>query len=414
MKAIILFIFFMFLSSCDLNRFSQYSIVSPDDIKDISADDFFYVNIDSAFAEDASSDPLQFLIYAMDDGPDTDCKISVNNESATEDLFCILDIMEGDLWLHKINLKYNVPPGMCSYLTFLPHWHYNKQAGPGPTTIWACEIETNRRYTVNEETNRETILSITYEKKFNLSDPTNRKPADDPDYKGPGLCDDKFQKEETDLCPYECCYGKYRVIGSESDNEDKDKDWDGVQDCIGGLAKLSKPTGFDGDLFSKDGFPVTVIAESGSKRVDGSYTLPPLFKSIDQNDRVSFPTANFFKAIEDDKETTNIPAFYRSPNSPTGHPFITWGCLDNAKETKHRIHLLIREWNTQEEFMDFKEKGRGDPDTNGSEGDDCKYYESKHNTFSQCNDLYDADDSDNETDPYPEIDYEGGGESSDK
>ena len=105
---------------------------------------FFYVNIDSAFAEDASSDPLQFLIYAMDDGPDTDCKISVNNESATEDLFCILDIMEGDLWLHKINLKYNVPPGMCSYLTFLPHWHYNKQAGPGPTTIWACEIETNR------------------------------------------------------------------------------------------------------------------------------------------------------------------------------------------------------------------------------------------------------------------------------
>ena len=107
-------------------------------------------------------------------------------------------------------------------------------------------------------------------------------------------------------------------------------------------------------------------------------------------------------------------AFYRSPNSPTGHPFITWSCLDNAKETKHRIHLLIREWNTQEEFKDFKENGRGDPDTDGNEGDSCEHYESKHNTFSRCNDLYDADDSDNETDPYPEIDYEGGGGSSDK
>ena len=42
--------------------------------------------------------------------------------------------------------------------------------------------------------------------------------------------------------------------------------------------------------------------------------------------------------------------------------FITWSCLDKAKEVKHRIHLLIREWNTQEEFNRFKE-------SNGSRGD---------------------------------------------
>ena len=431
MKAIILFIFFMVLSSCDLNRFSQYSIVSPDDIKDISADDFFYVNIDSAFAEDASSDPLQFLIYAMDDGPDTDCKISVNNESATEDLFCILDIMEGDLWLHKINLKYNVPPGMCSYLAFLPHWHYNKSAGLGPREIYACDIQT----TTTAEDGKETHTYKEYFQTSNIREPVNN----DSKYKGKGLCKDsnddddddddndkKYKENPTDLCGYECCWGRYKVKGSKSHNEDKDQDWDGVQDCIGGLAKLSKPEGFDGDLFNKDGFPYTLIKESGSKRVDGSYTLPPLIKSIDRSisksGRVSFPTANFFKAIEDDKETDNIPSFYKPPppkpdhpaNLEEGHPFITWSCLDNAKETKHRIHLLIREWNTQEEFKDFKENGRGDPDTNGSEGDDCEYYKSDHNTFSPCNDLDDADD--NYKKPYPEIEYESGsgGGSSDK
>ena len=61
-----------------------------------------------------------------------------------------------------------------------------------------------------------------------------------------------------------------------------------------------------------------------------------------------------------------------------GHPFITWSCLDKAKEVKHRIHLLIREWNTQEEFNRFKESNgsRGDSDIVGLEGSGCDYYES--------------------------------------
>ena len=62
--------------------------------------------------------PWIFVLYAMDDGPGTDCKISVNEESGTEDLYCMLDVMEGDLWYHEIELEYNVPPGMCSYLAF--------------------------------------------------------------------------------------------------------------------------------------------------------------------------------------------------------------------------------------------------------------------------------------------------------
>ena len=127
------------------NRSKQYSIVSPEDeISNIPTDDFFFINIKSAYytGKQGSFDPLDFMLYAMDEGPGTDCKISVNEESATEDLYCMLEVSEGDLWYHEITLKYNVPPGMCSYLAFMPHWHYNQPTGPGALKVYECDIPT--------------------------------------------------------------------------------------------------------------------------------------------------------------------------------------------------------------------------------------------------------------------------------
>ena len=138
------FIFFISaFSSCDLsmfanNRSRQYSIVSPEDeISNIPTGDFFFITLKSAYytGGQGSFDPLDFLLYAMDDGPGTQCKISVEEESSTEDLFCMLDVMEGDLWYHEINLEYNFPPEMCAYAGFYPHWHYNQAVGNGPLFV---------------------------------------------------------------------------------------------------------------------------------------------------------------------------------------------------------------------------------------------------------------------------------------
>jgi hypothetical protein len=38
-------------------------------------------------------------------------------------------------------------------------------------------------------------------------------------------------------------------------------------------------------------------------------------------------------------------------------------CLDTAKEIKNRIRLMIREWNTDADFVEG-----GDPDAGGAEG----------------------------------------------
>ena len=95
--------------------------------------------------------------------------------------------------------------------------------------------------------------------------------------------------------------------------------------------------------------------------------------------------------MEDKDSATSLPRFYRTPTESqlpadhlipiplalVGHPYLTLSCMNHAYERKHRIHLVIREWNTQNEFNRFVEsKGsRGDPDIVGLEGSFCEYYE---------------------------------------
>ena len=81
---------------------------------------------------------MDALIYAMDDGPGTNCKIPVEQES-TEDLYCIMDIMEGDLWFHSLVLEYNVPEDMCDFLDFQVSWHFNQKIGKGPSKVYQCD-----------------------------------------------------------------------------------------------------------------------------------------------------------------------------------------------------------------------------------------------------------------------------------
>ena len=507
-------------ATCDLaflngNRSYQYSLVDADGnpvLSTIPDEEFFYINLKSAYYTGDSNtfDPLDFELYAMDDGPGTDCKISVNEESGTEDLFCMFDVMEGDLWYHEINLEYNAPPGMCAYLGFLPHWHYNQEVGYGPKFVRKdpgegeakdsyigyndsriiCKKRTRSRGTENwgdwgkwhdpessdyhcgNEEDKDSATTPQWDHTKRPEDGCWKKGRNDnkptqyetPDTDTPPsartLDDQKADKEyrcvhnltnkiggtESDVkqvCPFDkshiekaglsnCCLGEYTLIDSKTQATEK-KEWGGdVKNCIGGLARMNW------DSFKK-GYPVTLIEESGSKGLKKDYKLYQLDDKVEG--RYSFPTANFFKDIEEDKATV-LPDFYYSTglcgvsnndrlyypsctnkadcekshtcNNGTagewenlvGHPFITWSCLDNAREAKHRIHLLIREWNTQEEFNSFKESegSRGDPDTGGLEGSECDYYEKTDIVFGNCNDLADADDFG--AAGYPEIKYE--------
>ena len=119
------------------------------------------------------------------------------------------------------------------------------------------------------------------------------------------------------------------------------------------------------------------------------------------------------------QETISLPTFDLHEYSLRGYPYLTLECLDSNFESLHRVHLIIREWNTKEEFLNFQDSdGRsGDPDLDGEEGGDCPYYEADE-IFgsSDCNDFSDLDDYSGKVHPlapqcsgYPCIDYEGSG-----
>ena len=117
----------LLFASCDAFKLlgiagssSQYSLVPIEGLSttNIPNAKFFYVNLYAAYYTGEGFDPLDALIYAMGDSPGVDCKIPVEQTESTEDLYCIMDVMEGDLWFHEIVLEYNVPAGMCDYLSF--------------------------------------------------------------------------------------------------------------------------------------------------------------------------------------------------------------------------------------------------------------------------------------------------------
>ena len=357
----------------------------------IPNDQYFYVRLARDNYEGHNF--LQHAMYEIDGGPGTDCKIPIDQESS-EDIFCMLEKIEGDLWAHPTPIEYNVPPGMCDYLAFQAPWHFNQNAGDGPENIYKCERIINEGLE-NQETEDEYCLT---------SDCTN--------------CSEEIE----DLCGYDlsdadedlanCCIGDYRVLGEDN----SDGSWgEDLTQCLGGLGRVNWNE--RDDL----GIPLTLVTSAERDGLIDTYEIPSIESFYDGGDLIrsglrisgpSFTVANYYDGIED-FNLDNLPKLYsttspqRGGGSPLqfkGYPYFTWGCLDNGHEVIHRIHLIIREWNTEEEFTKFVESNgsRGDPDIGGTEGTDCEYYEIPDDVsladrdqffvFHACDDAADLDD----------------------
>ncbi len=378
--------------SSDFSSFSQ--LPSWDENEgSIPNDRFFYIRL--ARDNYAGHSFLQHALYELDAGPGTDCKIPIDQESS-EDIFCQLEKIEGDLWGHPTPIEYNVPPGMCDYLGFQVPWHFNQNAGYGPRIIHKDER------TIGTGDNAET---------------EDRYCTDGP---GRGACSAEIEN----LCGYDlsdrnddlanCCIGDYAVSGEDQ----SDGSWgESLEQCLGGLGRVNWNA--RNDL----GIPLTLVTSTERDGHIETYEIPSIESFYDGGDptrgslRISGPSfvvANYYEDIED-FNLDNLPKLYETdplPNHPgtqfKGYPYFTWSCLDNAHEVIHRIHLVVREWNTEEEFNKFVESNgsRGDPDVGGEEGTDCEYYslpdhisstgelsdKDQFFVFHECDDAVDLDD----------------------
>ena len=174
-----------------------------------------------------------------------------------------------------------------------------------------------------------------------------------------------------------CCLGEYTVKNTGDTGK-----WGGdFKECIGG------PGRFAWDSYNKDGVPITKVTNTGKNGLKKPYELNALInvyggqRGGDVHRAPSFISANFWKDVEDKEFISSEskvkvyfppkpPEPFREIKESRGEPYFVWNCLDRAKEVRHRIILLIQEWNTQEEFNRFKDSlgSSGDPDIAEKEG----------------------------------------------
>jgi hypothetical protein len=318
---------------------------------------------------------------------------SIDPETTTnQDLVCTLDAQEGDLGFWGLELNYNVPPEMCSYLRFTPYFYYNYETGYGPKAVTLDVTESAgtsavTACSVTDENNNVTAgCTGQLEVEINTADVTLTCKYDHQVNEGPN-----------------CCMGTYtltkNITGTRTVTEVSKEKWGGEYGaCMGG------PGIVDWDTKRSSGFPAALVYNSDDKGLNN------VFKVTGPMDPGKLRYGNFavsnYYGGSTINHTHNGFVLARSTAKPyaidpvddrdgsylePANEYFKFECLDDAFEVKHRIRVRVREWNTYSEFLKFAAAGSaGDPDVGGVEdGVDCDY---NIDDTDFCNDRADWDD----------------------
>ena len=317
---------------------------------------------DAAVRDSVSNCEIEYIPFDEDEDEENELHV----RRASPFLICILDMMEWDLSVKDLHIVYNFPQGMCESVSVALPWHFNHPIIPGPNII-ECNIgggdDASKGYCNDTGSN---------------------------ECEGGELsCTEK----EEDVCPGspKCCVGGEKTDGAA---------WSLEEECFGGPGTVLTTSGF-ADFTKKY---ITDLPEDGMKQSLSMKSILTINNNIMlDNVSISSPLANYMKALDQAPDdfsfnSRNLPEFLRpSPHYPyVPRPFFEFICIDDTGEELHKIFLMIREWNTLEEFIKFHDAGGiddADPDVEGYEGADCDYeLLSSSDGDRPCNDLLDLDD----------------------
>lgn len=315
---------------------------------------------------------------------------------ASQDIMCLLDVPEGELFGKDLDILFNVPKGMCRYLIRDPYWYFNGEVGVGPANI---------AITVTQSTDP---TATTYDCD-----------ADGITYSGTsrtgcaalGEANITFNSSDvpTIACVYDaCCAGSYnssvRVFDPSGDlstgTDTTNTLWgSNYTTCIGG------PPRTDWTAFDQRGFPTGLQSYAG----DGTNDVYKLQALITSRRAFARHVANYFTpglhthSGSVDPTVSDLP-FFMDPiddrsGSPIGgastafprpNPYYSFRCFDENYELIHRIRLQIRDWDTIEEYTQYitSQGTLGNPSNNGLGGVNCNGL----TDGSVCNDFYNLDD----------------------
>ena len=421
LNKLVLFISFLFLlSSCNFGGglSVRYNYPSVGEGSAPSDSEYFYIDLDvDKYKAGGNLVPFYEISTTTEYGDAeerdslSNCEIyyqdseesEADQKTASDDgLICILDLMEYDFMVKDVHLTYNFPEGMCDYVeTSLP-WHFNHEILPGPCVRVCLVSSTNdegeaeereitcdlrdyeQDYIIGVNDGCESLISCAQA----LSGSNRCLIGDDGDEDVDELCESQTEEPK-------CCNG-----GDKGDDED----WKPELECFGGPSLVAEMDGH-----SKEKFYYNLLSVSPEGGLNGTITLPDLISINNAEGRTISPLANYLKTLDRPFEQLksisrekDLPDFLKiSPNykySP--NLFFKFLCKDAAGEVLHKILLMIREWNTREEFMDFYDEGgddSADPDVEGIEGADCDYedFRTLSGEIEPCNDLLDLDNIEN-------------------
>lgn len=347
----------------------------------------------------------------------SDCFIDLD-EPANTDMNCIVDVMEGSLYIHPIEMQYNAPPGLCDLVVVRPSWMWNQSVGVGPSRVALLESELVadepilgdcRALNENETDGGSPAILGDTNMVTCSAHPETSNPAQ---ITAPTCVYDKSSGGVLN----NCCFGSYDLeIWEDSDNN-------GVADTLksrtedigwgGSVSSCITPYINDGwDQFDPQGFPVSRIQavprDPASDNPVGLNDSVNLTSNGSSHKVFGFSTwANFYTSAGAPhthegyySATVSTQPYAVEPiDDLTGSPVASgrspwvFECRDNAYELKHRISVSIREWNTLADFFIYQ-TSQGvtyDPDVTGIEGTNCDYDGIFGNQ--DCNDLNDMDD----------------------
>lgn len=336
----------------------------------------------------------------------TPCEIPKADADVPTDINCMLNMMEYDIWFHGFEYELNVPEGFCHFIEERPYGYYLAPAGAPPQSVQMEVVNGNVTDCVVDgvaaigfgglscNTGEGMLFAdgtFHCEYNYNRTNP-NR----------PNCCQGPLTAEITVFTPNDQgqLVGVIRVVNIEGGGK--------YQNCIDSPHKYAPnwPQ-------TTESMPATTVLELGNASYTRTQRLPS-----DMELRATRPQTRSVTLLAGFHDwaayaanpatwstTRTVPRAFaplmdkgRSGNFTAGTPIASVGdgsyqfsCLGPAGELRHRIRLYLNEWNTIEDFQEFKTNGDpsvADPNRVGLSGTDCAAV----NSGDTCNTFWGFDD----------------------
>jgi hypothetical protein len=289
-----------------------------------------------------------------------------------EDILCVVDMYELDMYMRGYTLNVAFPPDLCEYSGFYPYFYNHLPFGYSPDAVYYnTDAEGNLAAPVHFGLTGDPadiyyniagdwISHATIYGEAAASDGNMRCPWD-------------YSKLDSDYP--NCCSGKYTLYtASEGDLSDSEDSWGGkIGECFEGpgIREYSD----NGGALDDDGLPVYRMTALDGETGD-TYTFKtssPFSQSLWLGFG-QFYAANYYNSSQHGGAgrapggTETIGSLYSSiPSVINSSAHYQYDCFDQAMEVKARIRVVAREWNEYSEFLGFLTSGTGNAETTGTE-----------------------------------------------